>query len=48
MELKCVEQIGGIHEAQSLTYMRLARIGTGLLINFHVRRLRDGSRRFVL
>lgn len=48
VELKCVEQIGGIHQAQSLTYMKLARIGIGLLINFNVRRLRDGIRRFVL
>ena len=48
VELKCVEQIGGIHQAQLLTYMKLARIGTGLLINFNVKRLRDGIRRFVL
>jgi len=48
VELKCVEQIDGIHQAQLLTYMKLARIGTGLLINFNVRRLRDGIRRFVL
>jgi GxxExxY protein len=48
VELKCVEQIGGIHHAQLLTYMKLTRIGTGLLINFNVKRLRDGIRRFVL
>jgi len=48
MELKCVEQIKDIHEAQLLTYMKLARIGIGLLINFNVRRLRDGIKRFVL
>ena len=48
VELKCVEQIDGIHQAQLLTYMKLARIGTGLLINFNVKRLRDGIRRFVL
>jgi len=48
VELKCVEQIGGIHQAQLLTYMKLTRIGTGLLINFNVKRLRDGIRRFVL
>ena len=48
VELKCVEQIDGIHQAQLLTYMKLALIGTGLLINFNVRRLRDGIRRFVL
>jgi len=31
-----------------LTYMKLAGTGTGLLINFNVRRLRDGIKRFVL
>lgn len=48
LELKSVEQIEGIHQAQLLTYMKLARINTGLLINFNVRRLRDGIKRFVL
>ena len=48
MELKSVEQIDGIHEAQLLTYMKLAGVKTGLLINFNVRRLRDRVRRFVL
>lgn len=48
LELKCVDQLQGIHEAQLLTYMKLAGIGTGLLINFNVRRLRDGIKRFVL
>ncbi len=48
VELKSVEQIDGIHEAQLLTYMELAGVKTGLLINFNVRRLRDGIRRFVL
>jgi GxxExxY protein len=48
LELKNVEKIMAIHEAQLLTYMKLARIKTGLLINFNVRRLRDGIKRFVL
>ena len=48
LELKCVERIMSIHEAQLITYMRLARIKTGLLMNFNVERLRDGIRRFVL
>ena len=42
IELKSVEQIKGIHEAQLLTYMKLAGIKTGLLMNFNVRRLKDG------
>ena len=48
LELKCVERIERIHEAQLLTYMKLSRIDVGLLINFNVRVLRDGIRRFVL
>jgi len=48
VELKSVEQIKGIHEAQLLTYMRLAGVKTGLLINFNVVRLKEGIKRFVL
>lgn len=45
---KSVEEVKGIHEAQLLTYMKLAGIRTGLLINFNVKKLKDGIRRFVL
>jgi len=48
VELKSVEEIKGIHEAQLLTYMKLAGIKTGLLINFNVTKLKNGIRRFVL
>ena len=48
VELKSVEQLLPIHEAQVLTYMKLAGIGVGLLINFNVDVLRRGIRRFVL
>ena len=48
VELKSVEHIKPIHEAQLLTYMRLAGIGVGLLINFNVKKLKDGIERFVL
>lgn len=48
LELKSVERILAIHEAQLLTYMKLANISIGLLINFNVRRLVDGIRRFRL
>jgi len=48
VELKSVEELKGIHEAQLLTYMKLARIPQGFLINFNVKRLRDGLRSFVL
>jgi len=46
VELKSVEALTALHEAQLLTYMRMARARTGLLINFNVRRLVDGIRRF--
>ncbi len=48
VELKSVDQLAPVHEAQLLTYMKLARIRTGLLINFNQQRLVDGLRRFKL
>lgn len=43
VEVKSAEAIHPIHEAQLLSYMRLSGIPVGLLINFNVLRLRDGS-----
>lgn len=48
VELKCVDSILPIHEAQLLTYLRLSGRETGLLMNFNVPRLRDGIVRRVL
>lgn len=48
VELKAVAAIESIHEAQILTYLKLARVKTGLLINFNVPLLKDGIKRFVL
>ena len=48
LELKSVEEIRGIHQAQLLTYMKLAGVKTGLLINFNVTKLKTGIKRFVL
>ena len=48
VELKSVDQMLAIHEAQILTYMKLAAVRVGLLINFNVDVLRKGVRRFVL
>jgi len=48
VELKSVEAIQGIHQAQLLTYMKLAGVKIGLLINFNVKVLRTGIKRFVL
>jgi GxxExxY protein len=47
VEVKCVEAIHPVHEAPLLSYMRLSGIPVGLLINFHVARLRDGIKRMV-
>ena len=48
VELKSVKEIKGIHEAQLLTYMRLAGVKVGVLMNFNVTKLKDGIQRFVL
>lgn len=48
LELKAIDKLQGIHEAQILTYMKLAKIKTGLLINFNVPALKEGLKRFVL
>ncbi len=48
IEIKSVEKLMPIHEAQLLTYLRLARMSAGLLINFNVRILKLGLRRLNL
>ncbi len=48
LELKAVDCLLPIHEAQILTYLKLSGIGTGLLINFNAPVLRDGIKRFVV
>jgi len=48
VELKSVEKILPIHQAQLLTYMKLAEIRIGLLINFNVQYLKSGIKRMVL
>ncbi len=48
VELKAVDKILPIHEAQLLTYMRLSGMSIGLLLNFNVERLSEGIRRKVL
>lgn len=47
VEIKCVEAINPIHQAQLLSYMRLSKRQVGLIINFHVVHLRDGIKRMV-
>ena len=48
VELKSVDEIKRIHEAQLLTYMKLAEVKIGLLMNFNVTTLKDGIKRLVL
>ena len=48
LELKAIEGILPVHQAQLLTYLRLSGLRVGLLINFNVPVLKDGIRRRVL
>ena len=47
VEVKCVEALHPVHQAQLLSYMRLSGKNVGLLINFYVAHLRDGIKRMV-
>ena len=47
VELKAVDALHPIHEAQLLTYLRLTKTHVGLLINFNVPGLKDGIQRMV-
>ena len=48
VELKAVERLEKIHEAQLLSYLKLSGSKVGLIINFNVRVLKNGVRRMVL
>ena len=48
LELKAVESLLPVHDAQTLSYLRLSGLRVALLLNFHCPRLKDGIRRFVL
>jgi GxxExxY protein len=47
VELKNVDELAPIHDAQLLTYLKLSRTTVGLLINFNVPVLKDGLKRIV-
>ncbi|HEX8889619.1 MAG TPA: GxxExxY protein [Pyrinomonadaceae bacterium] len=47
VELKTVERLLPVHQAQLLSYLKLSGKRAGLLINFHVPHLRDGIKRLV-
>jgi GxxExxY protein len=48
LEIKSVEQLAPIHHSQLLSYMRVAKLRAGLLMNFNVAVLQDGLNRKVL
>jgi GxxExxY protein len=48
VELKVVERITPVHEAQVLSYLRFSGCEVGLLINFNVKLLKNGIRRFIM
>jgi len=48
LELKVVDNLTPVHEAQILTYMRLAKKPIGLILNFHVKLMTDGLKRYRL
>jgi GxxExxY protein len=47
LELKAVEQMNPVYEAQLMTYLRLSGVRLGFLINFNVSHLKDGIKRIV-
>jgi GxxExxY protein len=47
VELKAIERLEPIHEAQLLTYLKLSALKLGILINFNVAILRNGIKRIV-
>ena len=47
-ELKSVESMNSVYEAQIMTYLRLSNIRLGFLINFNVKHLKDGIKRMVV
>jgi GxxExxY protein len=48
VEIKSVERLHAVHEAQILAYMRVLRLRVGLLMNFNSAVLRTGIRRFAI
>lgn len=48
VEIKSVDALAEIHKAQLMTYMKLAKIKLGLLMNFNVTKLKDGIVRWII
>ncbi|WP_306536520.1 GxxExxY protein [Geobacter sp.] len=47
LELKCVDTILPVHEAQLQTYLKLSGLRVGLLLNFYTKYLKEGIRRII-
>jgi GxxExxY protein len=47
VEVKCVDALQPVHQAQALTYLRLTECPAALLVNFNVPRLMEGVRRLL-
>ena len=48
LELKAVEDFAPVHTAQILTYLRLSGCKIGLLMNFNVKNMQEGIRRYIM
>ena len=48
VEIKSVDALAEIHKAQLMTYMKLANIKVGLLMNFNVTKLKEGIIRWII
>jgi GxxExxY protein len=48
VEIKAIDKLAPIHDAQLITYLRLSKTHVGLLINFNTRLLKDGIKRLVV
>jgi GxxExxY protein len=48
IEVKAVDALAAIHDAQVLTYLKLSGLRIGLLMNFNVALLKPGLKRFVV
>jgi GxxExxY protein len=47
VELKAVRELHDVHYSQMMTYLKLTDLPVGVILNFNVRHLRDGIKRFV-
>lgn len=46
VEVKAVDRVLGVHEAQIVTYLKMSGLRVGLLLNFNTAVLKDGIKRF--